>query len=77
MYDVKPDRVGWTVYDAGTGRPAILDGLALVELEHAAADELAALLNRSVYGPRRGRIGSWPLPSSAARRDAGRALTRR
>ncbi len=37
MYDVKPDRVGWTVYDAETGRPAALDGLALVELEHELA----------------------------------------
>jgi hypothetical protein len=53
MYDVKPDRVGWTVYDAGSGRAALLDGVTLQELDHAEADELAGLLNRAVYGPRR------------------------
>ncbi len=77
MYDVKPDRVGWTVYDAETGRPAVLDGLALVELEHEAADELACLLNRNVYGRSQKRLSNWPLLPSAARRDAGRALARR
>ncbi len=77
MYDVKPDRVGWTVYDAETGRPAVLDDLALVELEREAADELASLLNRSVYGPSPKRLSPWPLLPSAARRDAGRSLARR
>ena len=77
MYDVKPDRVGWTVYDAETGRPAVLDGLALVELEHKAADELASLLNRNVYGPSQKRLSSWPLLPAVARRDAGKLLARR
>ena len=41
MFDVKPDRVGWTVYDVETGKPALLDDLLLTELEHETADELA------------------------------------
>ncbi len=77
MYDVKPDRVGWTVYDAETGRPAVLDGVTLVGLEHEAADELACLLNRNVYGRSQKRLSNWPLLPSAARRDAGKALARR
>jgi hypothetical protein len=77
MYDVRPDQVGWTVYDAETGRPAVLDDLTLVGLEHAAADETAALLNRSVYGARQKPLSRWPLMPSVARRDAGKPLTRR
>jgi hypothetical protein len=77
MYDVKPDRVGWTVYDVETGRPAVLDSLTLVGLEHEAADETASLLNRSVYGRSQKRLSNWPLMPSAARQDAGRPLARR
>ncbi len=77
MYDVKPDRVGWTVYDAETGRPAVLDGITLIELEHEAADEAASLLNRSVYGRRQKPLSRWPLMPSAAQRDAGKPLARR
>ena len=77
MYDVKPDRVGWTVYDAGSGRAALLDGVTLQGLDHAEADELAGLLNRAVYGPRRKPSSVRPGPPSAARRDAGRAPARR
>ena len=77
MYDVKSDRVGWTVYDAESGRPAVLDGLTLVGLEHEAADETASVLNRSVYGARQKRLSNWPLMPSIARRDAGKPLARR
>ena len=49
MYDIKPDRIGWTVYDVELGRPFLWDELALIGLEHEAADELASLLNRTVY----------------------------
>ena len=77
MYDVKPDRVGWTVYDTETGRPAMLDGLALVGLEHRDADETAGILNRSVYGARQKPLSRWPLMPSVARRDAGKPLTPR
>ena len=58
MYDLRPDRVGWTVYDIDTHRPVVLDGLVLTGLEHKLADELVSLLNRSVYaGWRRGGAG--------------------
>jgi hypothetical protein len=77
MYDVKPDRVGWTVYDAGTGRAALLDGAVLQALDHAAADEFAGLLNGTVYGPRSKRAIARPDPLPAVRRDAGRAPARR
>jgi hypothetical protein len=56
MYDVRPDRVGWTVYDVETSKPAVLDDLLLTELEHDTADELAGLLNRNVYGTRQKRL---------------------
>jgi len=48
MYDIRPDRVGWTVHDE-LGRPLLLHDILLMGLEHEAADELASLLNRSVY----------------------------
>ena len=72
MYDVRPDRVGWTVYDVETGKAAVMDDLVLTELEHETADELAGLLKRNVYGTRQKRLSKWPLPSSPARQDAGK-----
>ena len=51
MYDIKPDQVGWTVYDIELGRPLLLEDVPLIWLEHEEADELASLLNRSVYRP--------------------------
>jgi hypothetical protein len=51
MYDIKPDRVGWTVYDIESGRPLLLDDIVVTGLDHEAADELAGLLNRSLYRP--------------------------
>jgi hypothetical protein len=70
MFDVKPDRVGWTVYDVETGKPAALDDLLLTKLEHETADELAGL--RNVYGSRQKRLSKWPLPPSPTRRDNGK-----
>jgi hypothetical protein len=77
MYDVKPDRMGWTVCDAVTGQPSVLDGVTLTELEYEAADVLACLLNRNVYGRSQKRLSPWPLLPSVARRDAGKPLARR
>ena len=70
MYDIRPDRIGWTVYDIKLGRPLLLDGLTLVGLEHEAADELASLLNRSVYRPcsKRREMHEAPAQTMAARR---------
>jgi hypothetical protein len=55
----------------------VRDDLTLVELEYEAADVLACLLNRSVYGAKQKRLSPWPLMPSIARRDAGKALARR
>jgi hypothetical protein len=60
MYDIRPDRVGWTVYDAETGRPAVLDDVVLVELEQDTAEHVVVLLNRMVYPQRPKRLSSWP-----------------
>ncbi len=76
MYDVKPDRVGWTVCDAETGQPSVLEGVTLTELEYEAADVLACLLNRSVYGAKQKPLSRWPFMVSVARRDAGKPLAR-
>jgi hypothetical protein len=51
------------VYDIETGRPALLDDLVLIELEHETADQLVALLNRSGR-PRQKRLSSWPVPAT-------------
>jgi hypothetical protein len=68
MYDIRPDRVGWTVYDIELERPLLLDDMILIGLEHEAADELAGLLNRSACrsGPQRHeeREASHPVASS-------------
>ena len=58
-YDVRSDRVGWTVFDTATGRPALLEDLVLVELDLDVAEDLANLLNR--------RDLSQPLPRPAGR----------
>jgi hypothetical protein len=72
MYDIRPDRIGWTVYDIELGRPLLLGELRLVGLEHEAADELASLLNRSVYRPCSKRREAHGAPSRevAARHSA-------
>ena len=72
MYDMKPDLVGWTVYDVETGRPAVLDDVVLIELEQDIAEHLVVLLNRTVYTRQPKRLSQWPLMPSVARRDAGR-----
>ena len=77
MYDVRADRVGWTVYDVETGKAAVVDGLVLTALTHETADQLTSLLNRSVYGSRQKRLSKWPLTPSAARRDAGSSVAAR
>lgn len=64
MYDVRPDQIGWTVFDVETGRAAVLDDLVLIELEHETADQVAALLNRQVYASRPKRLSRWPLPAT-------------
>ena len=45
-FDMRPDAVGWTVYDVSTGRSVVLEDVVLVGLELADADALVNLLNR-------------------------------
>jgi hypothetical protein len=71
MYDVKPDQVGWTVYNAETDQSPVLDGATLTELEYEAADVLACLLNRRVYGPRQKPLSRWSLMPFMDRRESG------
>jgi hypothetical protein len=59
MYDMKPDRVGWTVFDVEANKPAVLHGLILSEFEHEDADELVARLNRTLHGQPK-RLSNWP-----------------
>jgi hypothetical protein len=73
LCDMRPDRVGWTVYDVYTGRPIFLDqDVPLTELEHEAADRLVALLNRGSRPPRARRLSYWPVePASHGTRPRG------
>jgi hypothetical protein len=60
MYDMKPDRVGWTVFDVQTNKPAVLHGLILIEFEHEDADALVARLNRPLHVQPK-RLSNWPM----------------
>jgi hypothetical protein len=44
-YDTRPEITGWTIYDAATGLPAILNGLVLSALCLQDANDLVGLLN--------------------------------
>ena len=44
-YETKPEVSGWTIYDAATGLPAILNGLVLSALCFQDAHDLVGLLN--------------------------------
>lgn len=45
-FDMRPDKVGWTVYDVDTGRPVSIEDVVLVELEMEDADAVVVLLNK-------------------------------
>jgi len=44
-YDMRPDDVGWTVFDTATGRAARVNGVAQTGLDLDDADDLVDLLN--------------------------------
>jgi hypothetical protein len=44
-FDLRPDRVGWTVVEVATDRPAALDGVSLVGLSLEDAERLVDALN--------------------------------
>src|SRR3954462_3597423 len=45
-YDMRPDRVGWTLFDVTTGRPVVWDDVPLTGVDLDAAHELLVLLHR-------------------------------
>jgi hypothetical protein len=45
-YDLRPDRVGWTVVEVETDRAALVGGVTLVGLTEEDAERLANALNR-------------------------------
>ena len=48
-YDMRPDRVGWTVFDVTTDCPVVLDNhVVLVGLDLDSAHELVTLLHRTI-----------------------------
>ena len=51
-YDMRPDRVGWTLFDVTTGRPVVWDDVPLTGVDLDAAHELLVLLHRyAARGP--------------------------
>jgi hypothetical protein len=44
-FDLRPDRVGWTVVEVATDRPAAIDGASLVGLPLEEAEALVDALN--------------------------------
>jgi hypothetical protein len=45
-YDMRPDRLGWTLFDVTTGRPVVWEDVPLTGVDLDAADELLVLLHR-------------------------------
>jgi hypothetical protein len=45
-YDMRPDRVGWTLFDVTTGRPVVWADVPLTGVDLDAAQELLVLLHR-------------------------------
>jgi hypothetical protein len=46
FYDFREERGTWTIYERGSGRPAVLNGRPQTGLDLNEADELASALNR-------------------------------
>lgn len=47
-YDIRPDSIGWTVFDIWTGEPAVIALLQQTRLNLQDALELTRLLNEQV-----------------------------
>jgi hypothetical protein len=46
QYDIRPDRLGWTLFDVTTGRHLVWEDVPLTGVDLDAAHELLVLLNR-------------------------------
>lgn len=64
LYDARPDRIGWTVFEVDSGRPVSWDGVTLAGLDLEPALEVVRLLHRGH------RAGSIATPEIDAREDA-------
>jgi hypothetical protein len=47
-YDMRPDCLGWTLFDVQTGRPVVWEDVPLMGVDLDAAHELIILLHRSL-----------------------------
>lgn len=45
QYDIRPDPDGWTIFDRGTDRPVVVEGVVPSGLAFEEADDLVDLLN--------------------------------
>jgi hypothetical protein len=50
-YDMRPDRLGWTLFDVTTGRPVVWEDVPLTGVDLDAAHELLVLLHRRRKAP--------------------------
>ena len=48
QFDMRPDRVGWTVFDVSTGRPVTWADVPLIGVDLSTAQELLPLLHRQL-----------------------------
>lgn len=48
QFDMRPDRVGWTVFGISTGRPVTWADVPLIGVDLDTAHELIALLHRQL-----------------------------
>ena len=64
-YDMRPDCLGWTLFDVTTGRPVVWDDVPLTGVDLDAAHELLVLLHRRRRA-RAARTDAGPSPDAAA-----------
>jgi hypothetical protein len=62
-YEMRPDCLGWTLFDVTTGRPVVWDAVLLTGVDLDAAHELLILLHRH----RRARRGAMDAGSAPVR----------
>ena len=55
-YDMRPDRLGWTLFDVTTGRPVVWEDVPLTGVALDAAHELLVLLHRTAASGREKRV---------------------
>ena len=46
QYDMRPDRLGWTLFDVTSGRSVVWDDVPLTGIEQEAAHDYATALSR-------------------------------